>query len=128
MGGGCCNHRGVALVSSLFRWQISGRGWSINGKQKFVIWAATFLVVAMGLYPPWVHVHRWSQERRYAYGWIFLPPPSPTHKAPSDDPFRFSESGSGPLMEPEPGWQTELDVSRLLIEWVTVCLATGGLI
>jgi hypothetical protein len=43
----------------------------MNGKQKFVIWAATFLVAAMGLYPPWVHVHRWSQERRYAYGWIF---------------------------------------------------------
>jgi len=31
-------------------------------------------------------------------------------------------------MEPEPGWTTELDATRLLVQWTTLCLLTAGLI
>lgn len=49
-------------------------------EQKPIIYTALFVMAAMGIYPPWVHIASW-QERRYAYGWVFDPPQGPTRRA-----------------------------------------------
>jgi hypothetical protein len=104
--------------------------------QKAAILGVAMATVAMGIYPPWVHIAQW-QERRYAYGWIFNPPPGPMRV--EEQPFNFKltpekqqkagefdyppekEQKEGNSTKPEPRWHTELDVTRLIVQWLTVC-------
>jgi hypothetical protein len=193
----------------------------MNVSQRVVVLCGAAAALAMGAYPPWAHINRRSQERRYAYGWIFQPPPGPEQRvkgalgtamdypsiypvqilhlagsinnamqhrsdsgpaeliqqfiakniqeypklaririitrsfAPSDPPGdgipQYHDSWANHLvpdsfprieldgftmpdgtrlpakMEPEPGWTTELDATRLLVQWTTLCFVTAGL-
>ena len=75
----------------------------MSSSQKVAIWAAVFAISATGLYPPWVHIVR--QGRYYSYGWLFKPPE----------------------LELDAGWRTELDVTRLLIEWAVICVLAAAM-
>lgn len=98
----------------------------MNRKQKVVIWLGALLIVAMGVYPPWVKIGNFDREatrlqaRQYVYGWIFHPPPAAG---------KINEADSGNLAE-EIGdtfsWIIQLDLARLLVQWATVCFAVAG--
>jgi len=106
----------------------------LNLKQKLVVWTGLALIVAMGVYPPWVEAldttwgkGTWLQDtplmwkvgpRAGAYGWIFLPPEVPKWVWTTDSPLKRIGGF----------WNPSIDVTRLLIQWAMVCLVAGGLV
>lgn len=107
---------------------------AVNPKQKGVVWIGALSIVAMGMYPPWIQVSV-GMHRQYAYGWIFAPPV--VMALPEKPPFMLnplppdqSALAHPPLVNPwaaktpskdvhpDPAWRTELDVTRLALQWV----------
>lgn len=73
---------------------------------------ALVLVVAMGVYPPWNQVlFRSGRATLYesAYGWILAPP----HPTDFDVPRQL--------------WKVEIDLTRLLLQWLSVCVVAAGI-
>jgi hypothetical protein len=71
--------------------------------QKIVVWVGVFLIVAAGLYPPWVSLWGTSGGLRkpVGYYWLFEPP--------------------------KEGFVT-LDIPRLLVEWALIAVFCAGLL
>ena len=84
---------------------------TFDSKQIRILIAAGVIFVGMGLFPPWTYtldaesIHR---ERPAGYELIFDPP----------RPEYLSKDYGG----------VRLDISRLLIQWIVLSAATGGLI
>ena len=97
----------------------------MNFRQRFVVFVGVSIMAWMGVYPPWVHIR--GIDRRYAYGWIFNPPPRPMRELVSTRASAADFFGGPKPIEPEPGWRTEIDLTRLLIQWAVVALVAGGL-
>jgi heme/copper-type cytochrome/quinol oxidase subunit 2 len=101
-------------------------------KQKVVVWIGTLLIVAMGVYPPWVRIGLYDpiaatggdmrmQAKQYVYGWIFVPPRAV-------GTISEETSGSSGSIPEVLSWVIELDVRRLLVQWSTVAFATLSLV
>ena len=74
---------------------------TVRPRQKIIVWLAVLLIAGMGLYPPWVSVRGLARFRTPAgYHWLFSPP--------SADPI-------------------ELDVARLLVQWLLVIVCSAAL-
>jgi hypothetical protein len=56
----------------------------MNVSQRVVVLCGAVAALAMGVYPPWVHIkpgyRARAEERRYVYGWIFQAPPAPQRR------------------------------------------------
>jgi hypothetical protein len=82
---------------------------TLNLKQIRILIAAGVIFIAMGTFPPWTYtldlesVHR---EKPAGYALIVSPPP------PEKD---------------APAYGVQIDFSRLLIQWLILVAATGGL-
>lgn len=86
-------------------------------KQRIIIWMGMALIIGMGLYPPWNDIVVWNDYRfeplATRYQWIFNPPVVPP--APKEGgPRKYT-------------WRSQLDTTRLLIQWTVVCVLFGGL-
>jgi hypothetical protein len=120
------------LLAEAASWIIAGfRPQAVNTTQKAVIWVGTALIVAMGLYPPWVRIGSYDpvggedalvQTREYTYGWLFAPPRA------AGTASRKSSGKVVDLLWDELHWNTRLDALRLIAQWATVCFAVGGVI
>jgi len=83
---------------------------TFNPKQLRILTAAGVIFVAMGLFPPWTYtldmqsIHR---EKPAGYA-LIVSPPNPEKDAPA--------------------FGVRLDISRLLIQWLVLAAATGGLL
>jgi hypothetical protein len=99
----------------------------MNPRQKVVIWIGTVLIVAMGLYPPWVRIGTYVGEgirletNQCVYGLVFSPP-----RAVGD----ISEESSGLVgrfaKARALSWTIQLDIMRLLVQWATVAFGALG--
>lgn len=102
-------------------------------KQRLVIWIGVLLVVASGVYPPWIRVgvieHAGSNDavryevRQYVYGPIFRPPAA-VGQIREDEPDLGLLAGG---MADALNWTIHLDLERLIVQWATVCFAVFGL-
>ena len=79
----------------------------MNSRQKTALWIGIIIIVIMGIYPPW----------EYTFGKEYVPKIT-------------LPGGYWPIYgPPKPeGAGTEIDFSRLLIQWIMVALVTGGTI
>lgn len=83
---------------------------TFNPKQIRILIVAGVFFVAMGIFPPWTYtldaksIHR---EKPAGYA-LIVSPPSPENDAPA--------------------FGVRLDISRLLIQWLVLIVATGGLL
>jgi len=107
----------------------------MNGKQKLVLAVGLALILATGIFPPWLQSWRfptggedvWHRIDAGAegYSWIFQPPGMP---AWVDTSFRKPGDGEAEgdmkkVLEAvrTPGtWRARIDLSRLLVEWAMV--------
>lgn len=74
----------------------------MNAKQRRALWIGISVMIAMAMYPPWVVALRGS-TMPFGYSWIFRP------------------------SNPHDTW-IALDLARLFVQWIAVCLATGAAI
>jgi hypothetical protein len=118
------------------------KGQRLNGKQKAILTIGFVLILATGLFPPWVQSWNFVAEGEdlrlriepgaEAYSWIFQPPGVPawverSFRAPDDKEVQavreITESGMRVLLKsvrmPGP-WRSRIDTTRLLIEWAIV--------
>lgn len=121
----------------------------MDGRQKVALWAGILLVVAMGIYPPWMEiVFEVSKESREAsrpvensigYAWIFRPPRSPSLRRHLDatlETVQTLKSVGVPVSsmgEVIARFETmkafvRIDYPRLLLQWVLVAIVTAGAI
>lgn len=83
---------------------------TVNPNQLRILIAAGMIFVAMGLFPPWTYtldatsIHR---EKPAGYA-LIVSPPNPENDAPA--------------------FGVRLDISRLLIQWLILAAAAGGLL
>lgn len=88
----------------------------MNKKQKVVFLVGVGIIVIMGLIPPWYYHSVRSLDQRIAfeingdYGSLFSPP--------SSDLPRFNIRDTLVL----------IDLSRLLVQWAVVAIATAGIV
>jgi hypothetical protein len=93
----------------------------MNKKQKVVLLVGVAIIVLMGLIPPWYyHVVR-TEDQRIAFegegGYAFLfSPPSFSLKSSSHYPFE------------DPRAISRINLSRLLVQWAVVAIATAGIV
>jgi len=83
---------------------------TFDPKQIRILIVAGAIFVGMGLFPPWTHTFNAESghhEKPAGYALIVAPPKPEFHKA---------------------FFGVRLDISRLLIQWVVLFAATGGLI
>ncbi len=76
-----------------------------------VLSIALLTILSMGIYPPWNQTATFSSAVVYhekAYGWLVNPP--------------YPNQGRREL------WKVEIDVQRLLLQWLLVGAATAGLV
>lgn len=90
----------------------------MNIKQKIVVWIAAALVVAMGLYPPWLISGTMDYMEldpvASRYQWIFrMPEPNP----------HLDKGVSAQKI----AWKVRIDTTRLLIQWAMVGVVAGSL-
>jgi hypothetical protein len=125
----------------------------MNRKQKMVVVAGCLVLIATGLYPPWVQSWRFVaggedlvfriEPGSEGYSWIFQPPGAPpwvTRNLQSLESQGFLGSGSGEDEIPEAArklalksatfhgpWRAGIDIKRLLIEWLMIaaCALAG---
>lgn len=111
----------------------------MNRNQKIVIGVGVLIILIMGLFPPWVitsHVEpasesRISMELKYA----------PIFKIPTSEAFQdvlgFRQEAAREQSPRASDWdsyilrwreEAALDVSRLLIQWVTLVMGVVGLV
>jgi len=87
----------------------------MNRKQKIILWVGIGLIVAMGLFPPWIIPVRSTPfgtiRRDLGYSPIWEPA---TAKRVIDQK-TYSYHGS-------------IDFQRLCVQWVIVAVLTGGLV
>lgn len=84
----------------------------MNRKQGFFLGAAIFVIVLMGLFPPWIHTFNYQgiySEEPGGYAFIFDPPAASSKWGTYHHGLR-------------------LDVSRLLLQWAIVGIAVAGLV
>lgn len=80
----------------------------MNNKQRIVIAIGVVIILIMGLFPPWVAtLDRNHREYPGDYGLIFSPPD---------------------VTDVESGYGVHLDISRLIVQWVTVILVVAGIV
>lgn len=99
----------------------------MSPKQKAVIWVGILLIVAMGLYPPWVRTGTYPlqselqfQTKQYIHGWLFFPP----HAAG-----QVNERDAGEAAAKTAAvlyWTVQLDIPRLLVQWTIVAFGALG--
>lgn len=77
----------------------------MNAKQKQVVMIGIVLIALMGLIPPWTCQFRVGEFKAGGYAFIFDPP------------------SGGPCFI-----GAEVNISRLLVQWLGVCLVAGGLV
>lgn len=85
---------------------------TFNPKQLRVLIAASVIFVIMGIFPPWTYTFNGESihsEKPAGYE-LIISPPKP-------------ERGNG---DPESG--IRLDMTRLLVQWLVLFVATGGLL
>lgn len=81
-----------------------------NPKQHRMLIAAGVIFVAIGIFPPWTYtLEAQSIHREKPAGYAFIvSPPNPEENAPA--------------------FGVQLDIPRLLIQWLVLVAATGGLL
>jgi hypothetical protein len=129
----------------------------MNGKQKMVVVAGCVVLIATGLYPPWVQSWRFVAGGEdvvfqigpgsEGYSWIFRPPGAPpwvNRNLRTVEGQGFLGSGSGESEIPEAErklalalksatfhgpWRAGIDLTRLLTEWLMIaaCVFAGVL-
>jgi hypothetical protein len=72
------------------------------GVQKFILLCGSFMFVLCGLFPPWLDISNQGHTRSTAYSFILSPP--------------ATARGS---------YGVELDISRLVVEWLCILAVTG---
>uniref|UniRef100_E6QNX5 Uncharacterized protein n=1 Tax=mine drainage metagenome TaxID=410659 RepID=E6QNX5_9ZZZZ len=85
---------------------------TFNPKQLRVLIAASVIFVIMGIFPPWTYTFDGESihsEKPAGYG-LIISPPKP-------------EQGNG-----YPAYGIRLDITRLLVQWFVLFVATSGLI
>lgn len=91
-------------------WRTRARQFAMTKGERCIVWCGVALVVLMGIFPPWQFVldRGATMYRTLAagYGFIDSPPPMPKY-------FGYE--------------YVRLDIARLLVQWVVVCVATFGL-
>jgi hypothetical protein len=102
----------------------------MNRKQKFTVWVGLVLIVSMGLYPPWTQRFTYNPNwglRADTYSWIWGPgaPWVWPSVVPADEEMQKVFMGA---VRSAQYWESSLDASRLLLQWVLVCLLVGGLV
>ncbi len=80
----------------------------MSQKQKIVLWTGIIVIVAMGIFPPWLYTQARYVEVQTNAGHHFLLNP--------------------PLPQDRVGYGIRLDTSRLFVQWVIVAVVTVGLI
>jgi hypothetical protein len=79
--------------------------------RKIVVVIALVAIIAMGIYPPWNQTYETKDGRftlhEKTYGWL-IKPPYPDDRGLSE------------------AWKVELDLERLAVQWILVCIATGA--
>jgi hypothetical protein len=100
----------------------------MNPRQRAVILAGVLIVVAIGVFPPWVRsgTSLWSNEfqlqtKQYIYGWIFSPPSAAGEASQKD----VGEAGVEHIATLY--WTVQLDIQRLLVQWATVAFGALGI-
>jgi len=86
--------------------------------QRAVILTGVVLIIGMGLYPPW-KMEGGRPDGKFrccAHGFLFAPPQAATVAAYSGPPKTWACRAIG------------LDLSRLLVEWTVVVLATATVV
>jgi len=97
----------------------------MNKKQLIVLWSGLFLVVLMGLFPPWIYAlpnlsgGMTGVEADAGYSPLWSPPElfSSSTKGTDYEFFVSSLSVIG-----------HIDINRLFVEWVIVGVITAGII
>lgn len=81
-----------------------------NPKQLRILIAAGVIFIAIGIFPPWTYtLDAQSIHREKPAGYAFIvSPPNPEENAPA--------------------FGVQLDIPRLLIQWLVLVAATGGLL
>lgn len=77
----------------------------MNQRQKIVLISTVFIIISMGIFPPWKRVTRTSlyqSSHDLGYWWVTSPP---------------GKNGTG-----------EIDFGRLLLQWTLVLMSSGTLI
>jgi hypothetical protein len=98
----------------------------MDQQQKIVVWVGLIVIVAMGIYPPWIESLDTTflsdglkvGPRSGGYHWIFRPPEVP----------QWAWSRKSEQLKTEVLWNHSLDVPRLLVQWAMVCFVVGGLV
>lgn len=85
------------------------KNWIMNDKQKKCLWASIALIVAMGLFPPWVVESREQINIRREYRYT-------------------TESGPYSWIGDPPSRAKFVDLYRLGIQYFVVAVVTAGLI
>ena len=118
----------------------------MNRKQKMVVLAGCLVLIATGLYPPWVQSWKFVaggedvvlriEPGSEGYSWIFRPPEAPSWVSRNLRTLEgqgFLGSGSEETQIPEAvrkmalksatlggPWRASIDIARLLTEWLMV--------
>lgn len=104
----------------------------MNKNQKIALWVGIAVFVAVGLYPPWVKVVESGPHKgKYdlGYGLIFDPPPYiKSVSTEQSDKFDFSSVEDYMREKEKDITPVQIDLTRLLIQWVVVAVITLGLI
>jgi len=120
----------------------------MDWRQKAVLTIGFILILATGLFPPWLQSWDfvaggediWFRigPGAESYSWIFQPPGAPgwvtnSFRTPNDKEItgfpeigdkKITASGMKALLNSVPGsWRARIDTTRLMIEWIIV--ATG---
>ena len=106
----------------------------MTNRQHLALGVGMMCFSLMGLMPPWVHVRSDEPDTRVAAGYAFIGVGRQVAPDGAGEPRGRSRAGRfGRVNRTYRGvplrlWTAEIDTRRLILQWVAVSVATGGVV
>ena len=102
----------------------------MTNRQHLALGVGMMCFSLMGLMPPWVHVRSDEPDTRVSAGYAFI---TLGKQIAPDEPRDGRGGGRGRFGRTYRGvslrlWVAEIDLQRLILQWVAVSVATGGVV